>query len=160
MSAQEQLRQAIDEQENRLRANIPSDRAWAILALLRIQDRLPNPSTVEPLPDLITGHRLANPGGNKALQLCLESREVPGPSGAELDVWAERLLEECARLAETELVLAHCETAFMRLVDDGHGTFDAWIATKRAPARWRERADIDWWAAWLAKRHEPELRAL
>src|SRR5215212_259442 len=48
----------------------------------------------------------------------------------------------------------------MRMVDDGRGTFDAWIATKRAPTSWRERADIDWWASWLAKRHEPQLRAV
>ena len=46
------------------------------------------------------------------------------------------------------------------MVDDGNGTFDAWIATKRPPTSWRERADIDWWASWLARRHEPELRAL
>jgi hypothetical protein len=48
----------------------------------------------------------------------------------------------------------------MRMVEDGDGTFDVWIATKRAPTSWRERADIDWWASWLADRHEPELRAL
>jgi hypothetical protein len=74
--------------------------------------------------------------------------------------WAERYLQECGRLTEAELVLAHCETGFMRMIDDGNGRFDAWIATKRAPTSWRERAGIDWWAAWLATRHEPELRAL
>jgi hypothetical protein len=48
----------------------------------------------------------------------------------------------------------------MQLIEDRHGGFDAWIATKRVPTSWRERADIDWWAAQLRRRHEPELQAL
>ena len=165
MNAQERLRQAIDQQQSRLRAGVPPDRQAAILALLRARDRLPHAPGSEPLPDLVTGRRLADLGGNKALQLCLEATgddatAAPASSGDGLDGWAERFLQECGRLAEAELVLAHGETGFMRLVEDGDGTFDAWIATKRAPTSWRERADIDWWAAWLARRHEPELRAL
>jgi hypothetical protein len=164
-NAQERLHQAIDERQSRLRAEVPSDRQAAILALIRTLDQLPDSSSIEPLPDLVTGRRLANLGGNKALQLCVESTgddatAAPASSGDGLDGWAERFLEECGRLAETELVLAHCEIGFMRMVDDGRGTFDAWIATKRTPTSWRERADIDWWASWLAKRHEPQLRAL
>jgi hypothetical protein len=164
-NAQERLRQAIDERQSRLRVEIPSDRQAAILALISTLDQLLDSSSIEPLPDLVTGRRLANLGGNKALQLCVESTgddvmAAPASSRDGLEGWAERFLEECGRLAETELVLAHCETGFMRMVDDGRGTFDAWIATKRTPTSWRERADIDWWASWLAKRHEPELRAL
>jgi hypothetical protein len=165
MSAQERLRQAIDQQESRLRADIPLDRQGAILALVRAQDRLPSSHAIEPRPDLVTGRRFTDLGGNKALQLCLESTggdsPTPSPSSSNgLDGWAERFLQECGRLAEAELVLAHSESGFMRLVDDGSGTFDAWIATKRTPASWRERADFDWWAAWLAARQEPELHAL
>lgn len=165
MSVQERLRQAIDQQERRLQAGVPPDREAAILALLRIQDRLPPSPGVEPPPDLVTGRRVAGLGGSKALQLCLESTgdaatASPAASGAGLDGWGERFLRECGRLAEAELVLGHHETGFMRMVEDGNGTFYAWIATKRAPASWRERADIDWWAAWLAGRHEPELLAL
>ncbi|MGH2561858.1 MAG: hypothetical protein ACRDJH_22580 [Thermomicrobiales bacterium] len=184
MNVQGRLRQLIDQQQSRLRAGVPPDRQAAILALLRIQDRLPHSPGIEPLPDLVTGRRLADLGGNKALQLCFESTgddATAAPASTEslgvpsteslglpstsdgLDGWGERFLQECGRLAEAELVLAHCETGFMRLVDDGNGangTFDAWIATKRAPTSWQERADIDWWASWLAKRHEPELRAL
>lgn len=163
MNTQERLRQAIDQQQSRLRAGVPPDRQAVIVALLRIQDELPSTHGVEPLPDLITGRRLADLGGNKALQLCFEASDdaaAPALSGDGLEAWAERFLQECGRLAEAELVLAHCETGFMRMIDDGNGRFDAWIATKRAPTSWRERADIDWWAAWLAKRHEPELRAL
>jgi hypothetical protein len=164
MNAHERLRQVIDQQQHRLRVDVPSDRQAAILALLRIRDRQQPVPASAPLPDLVTGRRLADLGGNKALGLCLEAGAeagvVPDAADAGLDGWGERFLQECGRLAEAELVLAHCETGFMRLVEDSNGRFDAWIATKRAPTSWRERADIDWWAAWLAKRHEPELRAL
>jgi len=165
MNVHERLRQFIDQQHSRLRAGVPPDRQAAILALLRFQDRRRHALEIEPLPDLITGRRLANLGGNKALQLCFEStgddsKAAPASSGDGSNGWGERFLQECGRMAEAELVLAHCETGFMRMVDNGNGTFDAWIATKRAPTSWRERADIDWWASWLAMRHEPELRAL
>jgi hypothetical protein len=165
MNVQERLHQAIDQQQSRLGASVPPDRQAAILALIRILDRLPRSSESELPPDLVTGRRLPNLGGNKALQLCVESTcdettAVSASFGEGLDGWAERFLEECRGLAEAELVLAHCGTGFMRMVDDSNGTFDAWIATKRPPTSWRERADIDWWALWLAKRHEPELREL
>jgi hypothetical protein len=165
MNVQERLRQAIDQQQSCLGASVPPDRQAAILALIRILDRLPRSSESELPPDLVTGRRLANLGGNRALQLCVESTgdeatAVPASFGEGPDGWAERFLEECHGLAEAELVLAHCGTGFMRMVDDSNGTFDAWIATKRPPTSWRERADIAWWASWLAKRHEPELRAL
>ena len=166
MNAQQQpLRQAIDQQHLRLRAEVPPNREAAILALLRARDRLPHEPGVEPVPDLVTGRRLAGLGGNKALQLCLESTGddpigTPASPGDELDGWAERFLDECGQLVEAELVLAHGESGFMRIVDDGNGSFDAWITTRRAPAVWRERADFDWWGSWLARRHEPELRAL
>ena len=74
MTAQEQLRQAIDQQQSRLRRGaFPPDRQAAILALLRARDRLPRSSESEPPPDIVTGRRLANLGGNKAFQLCLEA---------------------------------------------------------------------------------------
>jgi hypothetical protein len=165
MNVQERLRLAIDEQQSRLRASVPPDRGADILVLIRALDRLPHSSDSEPLPDLVTGRRLANLGGNKALQLVLEATNedatsAPASSDDGLDRWAGHFLEECRGLAEAGLVTAHCETGFMRVVDDGEGTFNAWIATKRPPTSWRERADIDWWASWLAKGHEPELRAL
>lgn len=164
MNAQQRLRQVIGQEQSRLRLGVPADRQAAILALLRAQDRLlPSPGT-EPPPDLVTGHRLANLGGNKALQLCFEATDEHGPtspaSDGELDGWAEGFRQECGRLAEAELVLAHCETGFMRMVEGDSGTLRAWIATKRTPTIWRERADIDWWATWLAKLHQPELDAL
>jgi hypothetical protein len=163
-TARERLRRAIDRHQDRLRAAVPPDHQAAILALIRPLDRLPHTPGAAPQPDLITGHRLPNLSGNKALHLCLAAADdapaSPTAPNTPLDDWAERFLDDCARLAEAELVLAHCETGFMRLVDDGHGRFDAWIATKRLPATWRERDDVDWWAAFLAQRHEPELRAL
>jgi hypothetical protein len=164
MNAQERLRESIDEQQRRLRAAVPLDHQAAIVAVVRARDRLPDAPAHEAPPDLITGRRLPDLGGNKALQLSLEAgndaAEAATSSENGLDGWAAKFHEECGRLAEAELVLGHCETGFMRLVGDGHGRFDAWIATKRVPTSWRERADVDWWASWLATRHEPELRAL
>jgi len=164
MNAQERLRQAIEQQEIHLHEMVPPDRQAAILALLRIQDRLPYPGDTEPVPDLVTGHRKNNLGVNRALQLCLESDDEAGVTPASdddaIDSWAGGFLRECACLAEADMVLSHCETGFMRLVDDGIGTFDAWISTRRPPANWRERADFDWWTAWLAKRYGAELRTL
>jgi hypothetical protein len=165
MNIPERFSQAIDYEQNRLRADVPPDRQATILALVRTQDRLSHTPGIDVQPDLVTGRRLSNLGGNKALQLCLESTgddasAAPASSVDRLDGWAERFRQECSWLAEAELVLGHCETGFMRMVDDDNGAFHAWIATKRSPTIWRERADIDWWASWLAKRHEPELRAL
>lgn len=164
MTAQERLREEIEQQENHLRATIPPDRQAAILALLRAQDRLPHPGTNEPVPDLVVGHRQENLGANKVLQLCLESIDVahvaPTSEDDATDHWARRFHWECGRLADAEMVLSHCETGFMRIVDDGNGTFDAWITTRRPPASWRERADFDWWTGWLAKRQESDLSAL
>src|SRR3954462_5266893 len=98
MNVQERLRQAIDQQQSRLRASVPPDRQAAILALVRVQDRLPDSSDIEPPPDIVTGRRRANLGGNKALQLCFESTSddaMPAAvsSGDGLDGWAERFLE-------------------------------------------------------------------
>jgi hypothetical protein len=165
MDLQHRLRQVIDLEHDRLRADVLPDRQAVLLALLRAIDQLPHDRVVEDLPDLVTGRRLANLGGNKALQLCLEAAVDEGWEGrplpdADEERWAVRFLEECARVAEAELVLGHCETGFMRLVEDDDGFFMAWIATKRAPTSWRERADIDRWAAWLANRDAPELLAL
>ena len=158
------LHRAITQQHTNLRASVPPDRQAALVALLRALNRSPSSSETDPPPDLVTGRHLANLGGNQALQLCLEAmgddpEAAPASPDGGLDGWGERLLLECGQVAEAELVLAHAETGFMRLVDDGGGTFAAWIATKRAPPTWRERADIDWWAAWLAARHEPARRA-
>ena len=75
METQERLRQAIDEERQRLRGRVPADREGALLALVRRLDRVPVSPGDEPVFDLITGHRLANPGGNRALQLALEAGE-------------------------------------------------------------------------------------
>jgi hypothetical protein len=165
MSPQDRLRQVIDQQQSRLRASVPADRQAAILALIRTVDALPQSSGMEAQPDLVTGRRVVDLGANKALQLCLGSAGVDASHesaspGGRWESWAGRYLQECGQLAEAEQVLAHCETGFMRMVDEGDEAFHAWIATKRPPTSWRERADIAWWGSWLVQRHEPELRAL
>src|SRR3954468_2020760 len=138
MNVQERLRLAIDQEQNRLRTSLPHDCEAAILALVSAQDQLPSSTGIEPKSDLVTGRRLRNLGGNKALQLCLgfagdHASMTSASSGDGLNGWAERFHQECGRLAEAELVLAHCETGFMRIVDDHNSAFHAWIATKRPP---------------------------
>src|SRR4051794_28912405 len=160
MNAQERLRQAIEKEEGRLRGAVPGDQGAAILAVLRQLDALPQRADAEAVPDLVAGRHIADLGGNKALQLCLESRGMAGGETHAGAAWGEEFLQACERLAEAELVLGHVETGFMRIVEDGDSALEAWIATKRVPTNWRERADIDWWASWLGKRYEAELHAL
>lgn len=160
MDARNGLRAAIDREHTRLQGDVPGDRAAALLAVLRVRDRHVEHSR-DHIPDPITGFHIPDLGGNKAFRLCFQAeRDFSPRSSSDLGAWAARFLAACGRLAEAELVLGHCETGFMRLVDDGEGRLDAWIATKRVPASWRERADFDWWASKLAGEVRPELQAV
>ena len=158
MRAQDQLGQAIDTEQRRLRATVPHDREAALLALLRSQSRTQRRPGAAPIPDIISANRLADPGGNTALRLIFESTGSATvwsttSSRDGVDRWAGQFLDQCGRLAEVLMVLAHCESGFMRLVDDGAEDFNAWITTRRIPGSWRERFDFDWWATHLAERH-------
>lgn len=156
MTALEQLRRSIDAHQQRLRSSVPSDRAAAITALVRAIDRRADDAEAELRDDLIVGRHRAVSGGNTALQLCLEA----AATGADPDGWAEPFLRECGDIAVAEQVVTHCETGFMLVVEAGDGAFDAWIASRRPPASWLERADFDWWASRLAHQHQAELTAL
>ncbi|MEZ4495190.1 MAG: hypothetical protein R2845_00065 [Thermomicrobiales bacterium] len=57
-------------------------------------------------------------------------------------------LAACDALAEARIAATHVESGFMKLDDGVDGQIDAWIATKLAPARWRELAAWTRWAAW------------
>ncbi|MFL5759485.1 MAG: hypothetical protein ACJ789_07095 [Thermomicrobiales bacterium] len=162
MNVHERFRELIGRQQGRLRMSVPPAREAAILALLRARERQTSASENKSPPDLVTGRRVADLGGNMALQLCFEASAASDSASTAVawNRWAEQFLEDCGHLTEAELVLAHCETGFMRMVEGDEGTFEVWIATKRTPTSWRERADISWWAATLAKQHEPELRTL
>ena len=164
MTALERLRQQTDRQEALLRAAVPAGRVGAVLALVRALGRLPMAGN-EAEPDLICGRRRVDLGVNSALRLCLaeganNESALSVTADREPDRWAEEFLRDCADLDRARLVMTHGETGFMRLVDDGHGRFDAWIATRLIPASWRERADSDWWAAWLIARHQPAWQDL
>jgi hypothetical protein len=159
------LRHSIARQRDRLCQEVPPEREAALRAVLHAQDLLPSSPANEPMPDIITGHRIANPGGNMAIALILGAPGTgasiaAGSPGGAIDDWAENFLRQCGELAAAGSVLANTETGFMRLVDDGDGLYSAWIATKHVPATWRERADIDWWAASIRKAHEAELVTL
>lgn len=158
MDAQQRLRDAIELQETRLRANVPADRVAASIAVVEAIDRRQVQFGVgeEPTPNVVTGRRFASYGGSKAIQFCLEAAEGPAdlvkPAvSPDLAGWADQFLIRCDHLATANSVLGHVESGFMRLTDDGNATLAAWRATKLTPASWRERADIDWWAASLAR---------
>ena len=157
MNAQERLRQAIDDEQARLRATVPVDREAAILAMVAAIDRHAHETDPEPITDLISGRRLVNLGGNMALKLCLEASDHD--ITMKVGNWAGLFLNDCEHLSEVELVLRHVETGFMRLVEADDDAFYAWIATKRAPVSWQERADIDWWATSLSSRHRQDVQA-
>ena len=160
----DRLRRVIEEEERVLQVGVPADQLAAVLALVRAQERLQWPPGGGSVPDLLTGRRLANLGGSTALRIVLESGGSAAgagePSSEDLDGWAERFLAACAGLVEVGIVARHLETGFMRIAERDDGVLDVWIATKRPPATWTERADVDWWAAMLMERHASELRAL
>ena len=158
------LRRRIDEVQELLRATVPSNHVTAVLAILRVLAKLPTTPDSDAIPDPVTGRRrpLAVLGANKALQLCLET-ENSGSTvlpDAEADAWGAGFLDACGWLAEAEVVLAHCETGFMQMVNEGNETFHVWITTRRPPTSWRERADFDWWAGWSAERRCHEFEAI
>ncbi|MGB3306068.1 MAG: hypothetical protein WBA63_07770 [Thermomicrobiales bacterium] len=164
MDASDHLRQLIDQQQDLLRRRVPGNRQAALLALIRVHEQqspLSMPAS-QPAPDLITGHHLDHPGWNKAIQLCLETSDLERapsfhPANDDPGDWAARFLDICNHLVHAELVLAHAESGFMRLIATPDGTLHAWIASKRAPTRWQERADIDWWARWTARQPDQKL---
>lgn len=165
MNVQDRLRQAITDEQYDLIASVPRDRQAAIVSLVRARDRAGQRPRVAPVPDLVTGFPLTILGASKALHLCFlafddESDAAPISSNLDLETWAAHLLNACRHLAEAEFVLAHCETGFMDLAANHGQSFDAWIASRRIPTSWRERADMDWWAASLAKQSAPVLHAL
>ncbi len=168
-SKQEQLRQLIDEQQERLRRTFPAHRGSAVVALTRARDwhYLTLQDTLHAATQGTKEHSsyLYPSGWHKALQLCFgnaaESPYVsPLVTDSALDGWADQVLLECASLAEGEQVLAHCETGFMRMQQGTQQHFSVWIASKKMPTEWREREDIAWWTNALARSYEREMQEL
>lgn len=166
---QEQLRQLIDEQQERLRQAFPARIGSAIVALTRardwrylaLQDTLY--ATVQRAPSQPS--YLYPSGWNKTLQLCFSHVTEPpsfSPPAIDntLDAWADQVLRECDRLAAGEQVLAHCETGYMAMQQGEQKNFSAWIASKKMPTEWREREDLAWWTNALARTFEREMQEL
>jgi hypothetical protein len=169
LSKQEQLRQLIDEQQERIRQTFPAHRGSAVVALTRARDwhSLKLQDTLNAAAKTATAHNsyLYPSGWHKALQLCFgndaESAYVsPIATDSTLAAWADQVLLECDRLAAGEQVLAHCETGFMRMQQRGQKDFSVWIASKKMPTEWREREDIEWWTNTLARTYEREMQQL
>lgn len=165
LSKQEQLRQLIDEQQERMRQTFPAQRGSAVVALTKARDwrYLTLQDTVSAAtPGAATHSSYLYPSGwQKALQLCFgNAAESPSVTDSTLTAWADRVLLECDRLAEAEQVLAYCETGFMRMQQGGQKNFSAWIASKNMPTEWREREDLAWWMNALARTCEREMQEL
>ena len=150
MNPADRLREAMAVTTDEVRRLIPAHRAAALSEVVAAVDRQPAASA-SPTVDLVSGHRLAHPGANRAIALCLDpaaSVESAFPALPSADIWADRLLDVCAALDTAGLVLDHAATGFMHLAGAEHGRIDAWITTRHSPVSWRERADFDWWARW------------
>lgn len=168
-SKQEQLRQLIDEQQERIRQTFPTRRGSAVVALTRAKDwhYLKVQDTLNGTTQSATAHNayLYSLGWQKALQVCFGdatnfSDGAPLVLDSTLDAWADQVLLACDRLTEGEQVLAHCETGFMRMQQGGQKDFSVWIDSKKMPTEWREREDIAWWTNALAKSYEREMQEL
>ncbi|MDQ2887935.1 MAG: hypothetical protein M3Y39_17830 [Chloroflexota bacterium] len=165
LSRQEQLRQLIDEQQERVRQTFPAHRASAVVALTRARDwhYLKLQDTLNAATKMAHNSYLYSSGWHKALQLCFSNATPYVPPlvpDSTLNAWADQVLLECDRLAAGEQVLAYCETGFMRMQQGGQKDFYAWIASKKMPTEWRERADLAWWTNALARTYEREMREL
>lgn len=166
---QEQLRQLIDEEQERLRQTFPAQRSNAVIALTRARDwryltsQEPLYAAAQPVPE----HNLYlyASGWQKALQLCFGNITAsptvsPFVSESALDVWADQVLLECDRLAAGEQVLVYCESGFMRMPQGEQKDFAVWIASRNMPTEWRERADLAWWMNAVARSFEREMQEL
>ena len=166
---QEQLRQLIDEQQERIHQTFPAQRGRAVVALTRARDwrYLKSQGTLHAAAKTATAHNsyLYSSGWHKALQVCFGTA-AESPYGSPpvpdrtLDAWADQMLLACDRLAAGEQVLAHCETGFMRMQQGGEKDFSVWIASKKMPTEWREREDLAWWTNALTKTYERERQEL
>src|SRR5690242_2235736 len=100
LSRQEQLRQLIDEQQERIRQTFPAQRGSAVVALTRARDwrYLTLQDTLNAATKTAPAHNayLYSSGWYKALQLCFSNAaESPyvSPPGSDntLDAWAEQV---------------------------------------------------------------------
>jgi hypothetical protein len=179
LSKQEQLCRLIDEQQERVRQTFPANRESAVVALtrardwdylhcleyLKLQDQGQNTLHIVTQETIAHTSYLSSSGWHKALQLCF-GKAAGSPHGfpivtdSSLDTWADLVLLECDRLAAGEQVLAHCETGFMSMQQGGQRDFHVWVASKKMPTEWRERADLAWWTNALATTYEREMQEL
>jgi hypothetical protein len=156
---QEQLWQLLDEQHASLQHTFPSDKRRSLLALIRAHDWhfLTSPHIERDTPS----HD--GRGWQKALTLCFSASAFStsiGRTDDTLDTWADTLLQACGCLAEGERILDHCETGFLHMQQGNDADYNVWIARKKMPTAWRERADLRWWTKLRAQFYEAELQAL
>jgi hypothetical protein len=153
-------------ERERLRAGVPHGRRRALIALTQVENAR---QLAEKRGDLALLYSRREPslsrsdlGWSLALQLCLEdglgnSLKALGADDAAWSDWANCLLEDSRRLGELERIIDQCEAGYLQLRTTDEWTFEAWVATRRVPAEWREREDFRWWTESLARRFASEL---
>jgi hypothetical protein len=148
-------RQLLAEMSATVAATLPPGRVRALLALVRAGD-------VMALAD--DPEWAARPGWNLALRLCLERHDDEGgdmpADHAMLAARTERFLADCDQLALASLALAQCASGHLQLQQRAPRTFVAWATSRRLSPEQRERADFDWWSAYLTRQVAPRLTIL
>ncbi len=155
MTPVERCHQVLVDVRHEVAAAQPWGRETALLALLRFGDM--TALTDESTPT-------ARPGWKLALRLCLERQgEEHGDMSADREMvtsWAERFLADCDQLALADEALSQCASGELQLQQRAPRTFVAWPTSRRLSAEERERADFDWWSAYLRQQMAPHLAAL
>ena len=145
MNNLERLYDWIQHETTALAGALPGEPEEAVHALLEARRSLD--AAESPSRKTVTGVATSHSGLGIALQLLLEGG-VDDPGIDADEEWATGFLAACDALAEARIVATHVESGFMKLDDSVDASIDAWIATKLAPARWRELAAWTRWAAW------------
>ncbi|GCE29891.1 hypothetical protein KDA_53750 [Dictyobacter alpinus] len=156
---QEQLQQLLNDQHASLQDRFPSDRQKSLLALTRAHDW----HFLEAQPSELYETSYYTHGWQKALSLCFSASALPtSVSNIDntLDTWADSLLQACDSLAKGERILEYCKAGFLRMQQGKDANFHVWVAGKKVPTEWRERADLRWWTGLLARLYDSEIQTL
>lgn len=146
-------RQLLAEITAEVAATLPPGRARMLLALSRAGETM-----------ALAGDpaRAARPGWNLALQLYLERQDDGGGDipADRLAARAERFLADCDQLALASQILAQCASGHLQLQQRAPRAFVAWATSRRLSPEQRERADCDWWSAYVTRQVAPRLATL
>ena len=155
MTPLDHCRQSLAEIGTEIAAALPPGRVRTLFALLHAGEAV---GRTDDSP------QVARPGWNIALRLCVERHDDTDTDcdadSATRTAQIKRFLADCDQLAHAYLVLAHCASGHLQLQQRTPRTFVAWATSRRLSTEGRERTDLDWWAADVARQAAPRLTAL